>query len=146
MRILVDGDACPQKEDILLLANKYQKEVLLFIDYAHEVDVKLYNEVIYCDVGSDSADMEILKRVQANDLVITQDYGLSALVLSKKALVLHVSGMFIDEGNIDELLFRRYGSTKLRKAKKHLKGPKVRDEQMKIYFIKQLEKILKERG
>lgn len=146
MRILIDGDACPQKNDILALADKYHRKVLLFIDYAHQADEDLYDEIIYCDIGSDSADMQILKRVQANDLVITQDYGLSALVLSKKAIVLHVNGMIIDESNIDELLFRRYGGAKIRKTNKHIKGPSVRNEQTKMYFINQLENILKERG
>lgn len=145
MRILIDGDACPQKEEILLTAKKYHKEVILFIDYAHEANCESYDEVIYCDIGSDSADMQILNKVQANDLVITQDYGLSALVLSKKAIVLHVSGNIIDENNIDGLLFRRYKGVKLRKARKRLKGPSVRDEHTKVYFIEQLDRILKER-
>lgn len=43
MRILIDGDACPQKEDILDIARKYHKEVLLFIDYAHDADISLYD-------------------------------------------------------------------------------------------------------
>jgi len=145
MRILIDGDACPQKEDILSIANKYHKDVLIFVDFAHEINDQLYTEVISCDVGHDSADMQILNKVQKNDLVITQDYGLAALVLSKGAFVLHISGMIIDNNNIDELLFRRYGGAKLRKVKKHLKGPSARNSQQKKFFIEQLEKILIER-
>lgn len=144
MRILIDGDACPQKEDILDISRKYHKEVLIFIDYAHDVDSTLYDEVIYCDVGHDSADMMIVSRIQKNDLLITQDYGLASLVLAKGAKVLHVSGMIIDSGNIDELLFRRYGSAKLRKANQRLKGPKARDIETKQLFISRLEYILKE--
>lgn len=142
MRIFIDGDACPQKEDILTIANKYNKEVLIFVDYAHEIDTSLYHEVIYCDVGSDSVDMEIINRIEKNDLLITQDYGLSSLALSKGVVVLHVSGIIIDLNNIDELLFRRYGSAKMRKAKQRVKGPKSRDNAQKQYFIKQLDNIL----
>ena len=141
MRIFIDGDACPQKEDILNIADKYKKEVLIFIDYAHEIDTSLYHEVIYCDVGSDSVDMQIINRIKKNDLLITQDYGLASLALSKEAKVLHVSGMIIDFNNIDELLFRRYGSAKLRKAKQRVKGPSARTREQKEYFIKQLEYI-----
>ena len=141
MRIFIDGDACPQKEDILNIADKYNKEVWIFIDYPHEIDTSLYHEVIYCDVGSDSVDMQIINRIKKNDLLITQDYGLASLALSKEAKVLHVSGMIIDFNNIDELLFRRYGSAKLRKAKQRVKGPSARTREQKEYFVKQLEYI-----
>ena len=51
-----------------------------------------YQKVLYCDVDRDSVDSQIVKRVKENDLVITQDYGLAGLILSKKAKVLHLSG------------------------------------------------------
>lgn len=144
MRILIDGDACPQKEEILIIARKYKKEVLIFIDYAHEINTSLYDEVIHCDIGSDSADMQIINKIKNNDLLITQDYGLASLALSKKVIVLHTSGMIIDLNNIDELLFRRYGAAKMRKAKQRVKGPSARTDETKQYFIEQLENILKE--
>ncbi len=144
MRILIDGDACPQKEDILKIAHQYFIDVILFIDYAHEVDMNRYQKVIYCDVDRDSVDSQIVKRVKENDLVITQDYGLAGLILSKKAKVLHLSGKMINENNIDELLFSRYASSKMRKMNKHLKGPNKRTEEDKKRFLNQLERILKE--
>ena len=127
MRILIDGDACPQKEDILKIAHQYFIDVILFIDYAHEVDMNRYQKVIYCDVDRDSVDSQIVKRVKENDLVITQDYGLAGLILSKKAKVLHLSA-----------------SSKMRKMNKHLKGPNKRTEEDKKRFLNQLERILKE--
>lgn len=144
MRILIDGDSCPQKEDILALGKQYNVKVLLFIDYAHFADESLYDEVIYCDVGSDSTDMNIIARIHKNDLLVTQDYGLASLALSKEAIVLHVSGILIDGKNIDELLFIRYGSAKLRNAKQRVKGPKSRDNEIKKKFIDRLENILRE--
>lgn len=145
MKIILDGDACPQKEEIVNLAHQYHKKVILFIDYAHQCYEELYDDVIYCDVGHDSCDMLIANRIEKDDLLITQDYGLASLALMKQAKVLHVSGKMIHLDNIDELLYRRYGSAKLRKAKQHLKGIKSRNEDTKRLFIKQLEVILKER-
>lgn len=143
MRILVDGDACPSKEDIVVIAKKYHLPMIVFIDYAHVLNDDDY-EVRNVSIGRDSVDMAIVQEVKQNDLVITQDYGLAGLVLSKKAKVLHVSGMIIDEDNINELLLRRYASSKLRKAKQHLKGPKKRKQEVKDYFMEQLERIVKE--
>lgn len=146
MRIFIDGDACPQKEEILEVARKYHKEVHLFIDFAHQVDDDLYDKVVYCDIGNDSVDMQIIKRIHKHDLLITQDYGLASLALSKNVFVLHISGLVIDLSNIDRLLFRRYGSSKLRKANKRVKGPSARSNELKKFFIDQLEKLIRENG
>ena len=70
----------------------------VFVDYAHFIQDD-YFRTILCEVGSDSVDLVLLKQVQANDLVITQDYGLASLVLSKGAKVLHISGKVIDDNN-----------------------------------------------
>lgn len=142
MRVLIDGDACPQKSEIVEIANKYNKEVYLFIDYAHEVN-ETYTEVIYCDIHQDSADSKIVNFARKGDLIITQDYGLASLVLAKQAKVLHVNGYIIDFHNIDELLFRRFASAKLRKISKHVNGPKKRGKEEKRLFIEMLEREMK---
>lgn len=141
MRILVDGDACPNKQEIKELAVKYQKEMIVYMDYAHMIEDDDY-QVVQCEIGRDSVDMVILSQIKAHDLLITQDYGLAGLVLSKGATVLHVSGMIIDSENIDSLLMSRYISAKQRKANKHLKGPSKRTDEIKIKFLKELENIL----
>ena len=50
MRILVDGDACPNKTEIAALAKKYHIPMLVYIDYAHEL-VNDYYEVIQCAIA-----------------------------------------------------------------------------------------------
>ena len=37
MKILVDADACPVKEIIVRAAKKYEKEVLMVCDVAHQL-------------------------------------------------------------------------------------------------------------
>lgn len=122
MALLVDGDACPDLPAIRDLAWKYQVEMTVFVDYAHF--------------------LVLLKQVQANDLVITQDYGLASLVLSKGAKVLHISGKVIDDNNIEELLMSRYVSAKQRKSGKRTRGPAKRTDEVRNQFLKQLDKIL----
>ena len=122
MALLVDGDACPDLPAIKDLVWKYQVEMTVFVDYAHF--------------------LVLLKQVQANDLVITQDYGLASLVLSKGAKVLHISGKVIDDNNIEELLMSRYVSAKQRKSGKRTRGPAKRTDEVRNQFLKQLDKIL----
>ena len=136
MALLVDGDACPDLPAIKDLAWKYQVEMTVFVDYAHFIQDD-YFRTILCEVGSDSVDLVLLKQVQANDLVITQDYGLASLVLSKGAKVLHISGKVIEE-----LLMSRYVSAKQRKSGKRTRGPAKRTDEVRNQFLKQLDKIL----
>lgn len=143
LRILVDGDAAPQREDIAAIGKKYDVEVIVYMDYAHLVESEDYT-IKQCSVGSDSVDMMIVKDVKENDIVITQDYGLSSLVLLKKAKVLHVNGSIIDENNIETLLMQRFVGAKLRKENKHLKGPKKRTKETEDRFIESLEKLIKQ--
>ena len=134
MALLVDGDACPDLPAIRDLAWKYQVEMTVFVDYAHFIQDDYFR--------SDSVDLVLLKQVQANDLVITQDYGLASLVLSKGAKVLHISGKVIDDNNIEELLMSRYVSAKQRKSGRRTRGPAKRTDEVRNQFLKQLDKIL----
>lgn len=141
MRILIDGDGCPNKKEITEIAREYQLHMIVFIDYAHTLNDEYY-EVRQCEIGRDSVDMQIINEVQKNDIVITQDYGLASMALMKKANVLHVSGMIIDESHIDSLLMRRYQGYVERKRDKHLRGPRKRTSQDEIFFIKQLVQLI----
>ncbi len=142
MRLLIDGDACPDRESIKDIAKTYNIEMIVFVDYAHILSDDDY-EVVHCETGNDSVDMALVSRVKKGDLVITQDYGLAGLILSKGALVLHVSGQMITHDNIDGLLMSRYLSAKERKKNNRIKGPAKRTQEIKELFLKQIEDILK---
>ncbi|MFR7592690.1 MAG: DUF188 domain-containing protein [Longibaculum sp.] len=142
MRLLIDGDACPDKVEIKKIAQDYNIEMIVYIDYAHVMEDDYYR-VVECEIGKDSVDMQMIKDARSGDLVITQDYGLASLLLCKNVKVLHVSGKEIHNGNVEELLMSRYLSAQQRKKDKHLKGPSKRDQETRDYFLKQIEKILK---
>lgn len=141
MRLLIDGDACPNKNEIKEMAMAQGIEMIVFIDYAHILEDDYY-QVVQCEVGRDSVDMAILNKAKANDLVITQDYGLASLLLGKKVKVLHTSGMIIHEGNIEGLLMSRYVSAKQRRANGRLKGPSKRTDDVKKKFLDKLQNLI----
>lgn len=143
MRVIVDGDGCPDKEGIASLAQRYAKEMYVFIDYAHVLESDDY-KVIACDVGHDSVDMAILNFVETGDLVITQDYGLAGLLLSQNVIVLHVSGRVINEDNINTYLSTRYLHAQMRQSGQRTKGPSKRTEKDRQFFLGQVENLLKQ--
>ena len=132
MRLLIDGDACPDRQKVIELALHYGVEVLLFIDFAHVIEDERI-QIIMCEVGKDSVDQMILSYLQ--------DYGLASLALLKNVTILHVSGKRITEDNINNLLTSRYLGHLSRKQHKHVKGPKKRNYRTSQFFLRELEKI-----
>ena len=118
-RVLIDGDSCPVIEITEKEAEKCNCQLLVFTDYSHQIEIE-YGEVIKIDTANQSVDMEIVNRAQSGDLIITQDYGLAALVLSRGAKVINFYGSQYTEINIDNLLMKRHLNAKMRRAgKKH---------------------------
>ena len=68
-------------------------------------------------------DFALVNLVRGGDVVITQDYGLAAMCLARRAQVLSQDGMEYTEENIDGLLLARHTAKKIRSAGGRLKGP-----------------------
>lgn len=83
--ILIDADGCPVVELTIKLAKKYGIQCLIVHDTSHEFSSD-YAQVMVVDKGADSVDYRIVNRVNPGDIVITQDYGLAAMCLSRKAI------------------------------------------------------------
>jgi uncharacterized protein YaiI (UPF0178 family) len=137
VRILVDADACPVKKIILRAAKFRNIPVIMVIDTSHELDDG-YSTVVTVDKGPDSVDYAITRMAMSGDVVVTQDYGLAAMVLSKGASAVDQNGMVYTGDNIESLLERRYVGQKIRRGGGRTKGPKRRttedDERFEAVF------------
>lgn len=140
MRVLVDGDASPVKDETIELCNNYGVKCIIYMDYSHEYE-SAYAEVIFCDKGKDSVDLKIGNDCLKDDIVVTQDYGLATLILAKGGKVIHNNGFIINEKNIDSLLESRYIGNKLR-GKERIKGPRKRTSEDNIRFKENLKILL----
>ena len=125
MKILIDADACPVTGIAIECARPYRLEVLLVCDSAHFLE-REGARTITVSKGADSADFRLVNLVEPSDIVITQDYGLAAMALAKRARVLNQNGMAYTDSNIDSLLLARYTAQKIRRAGGRLKGPSKR--------------------
>ncbi|STP29018.1 Protein of uncharacterised function DUF188 [Enterococcus durans] len=126
MRLFIDGDGSPVKEDVIDLASKKKLEVVIVTSVDHYTTKEYPSNVqlVYVDRGTDSADFKIVGLIHRGDFLVTQDYGLASLVLPKGVRVFHQSGKEFDESNIGSLLEQRYHSGKMRKAGLRTRGPK----------------------
>ena len=117
MRVYVDADACPVKSIIERVAKEKSVPVTMIIDVNH-ILISDYSEVITVSQGADSVDLYLINKVCAGDVVVSQDYGVAALALGKKARAVSNSGLIFTNENIDKLLFERFLGKKQRNSAK----------------------------
>ncbi|PGL70091.1 YaiI/YqxD family protein [Bacillus sp. AFS055030] len=141
MKILIDADGCPVVSETIKIAAEFKINVLLLCDTAHIMQ-REGAETIVVSQGADAVDFALVNRVEKGDLIITQDYGLAAMVLSKNAYVLNQNGFQYTNENIDSLLHTRYVSKKIRNAGGRVKGPKKRQKLDNTNFENGLRKLL----
>ena len=135
MKIIIDADACPVVDIAVGIAKKRNLKCILVCDNTHFIK-KDGSETIIVDKGVDSTDCKIANLTEKGDVVITQDYGLAALVLGKGGKALNQNGLIYSDTNIENLLFTRFIGKKERMAGNRTKGPKKRTAQNDADFIK----------
>lgn len=142
MRVLVDADACPVKEIILEECKRYNIDLYMYFDNSHIYNDD-YSKVIIVDKSKDSVDLKIINDLDKDDIVVTQDYGLAAIVISKNAKAINNNGLIFTENNIDKLLFERFLGVKNRRAKIKTKNIRKRNIEMDDNFRKNFLKLIK---
>lgn len=147
MKIYVDADACPVKQEILQLAAKYMVIPVFVFSISHSGNHKLLEhdrniELIMVDNESQAADMAIMNRVTEKDVVVTGDFGLASIALSKKAAVVSHNGSSFTEKNIDRLLYERHLSAAIRRSGGRVKGPAKRSKEENEAFKNNLECVI----
>jgi len=140
--IYVDADACPVVRQVENIAKSSNIPVVLLCDTSHVLNSE-YSEVIVVDAGADSVDFALINRCKKDDIVVTQDYGVACMALSKKAFPIHQSGKWYTNENIDELMMVRHLSKMARmKSKSHLKGPAKRTEDDNKRFEESFQSLI----
>ncbi len=147
MKIYVDADACPVTRIVERIAKKYEVPCILLCDTNHVLHSD-YSEVKVIGAGADAVDFALINLLKAGDICVTQDYGVAALALSKKARPIHQSGRWYTDDNIDELLMSRHLVKKAKRSAKktHLSGPPKRTAEDDARFAESFERLVTNRS
>jgi len=141
MKILVDADACPKSVlgICMNLGRRYHILVWTVASFNHSIDSDHH-----VAVGDDSqeADIKIINMTEQGDVVVTQDWGLAAVVLGKEARCLSPGGREFRPDRITFLLEEREIKTRLRRSGGRTKGPKKRMVEDDQRFEACLERII----
>ncbi len=142
-KLYIDADGCPVVGIALKAASRRRVESFLICDTAHQM-TRRGAETIVVDKGADSADFAIVSRLDPGDLVITQDYGLAAMCLSKEARVIDQNGMRYTADNIDGLLNQRAQAAKIRRAGGRTRGSSKRTREQNDAFLNAFHAMITE--
>ncbi|EEG76821.1 YaiI/YqxD family protein [Dethiobacter alkaliphilus] len=141
MKILIDADACPKP---VLAAckragKKYGLPVWTVASFNHNIESD--HHVVVGD-SSQEADIKVLNLTDPGDVVVTQDWGLAAMVLGKGAYCLSPHGKEYQSSTIEFMLETREAMAKFRRGGGKTKGPKKRTAADNRKFSASLEMIL----
>lgn len=141
MKLYIDADACPVTDLAIRLARQAGVPCILLCDTSHRL-ARDGAQTIVVDKGADSVDFALVNLLEAGDLAVTQDYGLAAMCLARRAIAVSQNGFVYDDDNIGALLEARHAAKKLRNAGGRLKGPKKRTKAQDAAFAALLERLL----
>lgn len=144
MKIWVDADACPAVIKDILFRAAERTGVLVTLVANQQVHIPQSRCIKFIRVGSgfDVADNEIVKRLDADDLVITSDIPLAAEVIEKGGYALSPRGELYTTDNIRARLNMRDFMESLRSSGVNTGGPPALSKSDRKAFADQLDKLL----
>jgi len=140
VKVLIDADACPVVDLALSISSEFEIETILFCDTSHRVERDNVITIIV-PKGPDSVDFTLVNALSKLDIVITQDYGLAAMVLARGGYPIDQNGREMSNENIERLLDMRHVGQKIRRAGGRTKGPKKRTQENNISFEMKFRQI-----
>lgn len=144
MKIWVDADACPVviKEILFRAAKRTGVQLTLVANQNLRIPKSRFISTLRVTAGFDVADNEIVKRVNAGDLVITSDIPLAAEVIEKGGHALSARGELYTTANIRERLNMRDFMDTMRASGVDTGGPPALSQGDRKAFADHLDKLL----
>jgi uncharacterized protein YaiI (UPF0178 family) len=144
MKLWVDADACPVviKEILFRAAERTCSLLTLVANQPIRVPSSQYIKTVQVPAGFDVADDEIVKRLEAGDLVITADIPLAAEVIEKGGHALNPRGELYTTENIKSRLNMRDFMDTMRSSGINTGGPPAISLSDRQEFANNLDRFL----
>ncbi len=142
LHIYIDADACPVKDEIYKVADRYSLPVTLVANSWMRIPGSERIKLVVVDKGPDEADNWIAEKAEKDDIVITGDIPLAARCLDNEARVLGHKGRPFTEGNVADALATRHLLTQLRDQGIMGGGPPPFSKKDRSLFLQQLDQMI----
>jgi hypothetical protein len=142
LRILVDADACPVKDEIYKVAWRHEVPVTVVSNSAFRVPQHPLIERVVVSDGFDAADDWIAERAGADAVVVTADILLADRCLKTGATVLSPTGKAFTAASIGGAIATRAIMADLRAGGDQLGGPAAFAKADRSRFLQALDTAL----
>ncbi len=141
MKIIVDADATPKNalNTCRGAAREFSIQLVTVASFNHRIESDCH---VVVGNAPQEADMQVVNLTGRGDIVVTQDWGLAAMVLGKGAFALSPAGRIFEEETISFLLEERELKARFRRGGGRTRGPKKRTAADDERFKKSLYRLL----
>lgn len=142
IRIFIDADGCPVKEEVYKVAARYKLDVFVVANKAITVPLHPSIRMQVVAAGPDEADHWIAENISETDICITTDIPLADRCLKKGARALGVRGDEFTEDMIGDALATRELMKQLRELGEVKGGPAAFEKKDRSQFLSSLDRII----
>ena len=142
LHIFIDADACPVKEEVYRVADRYGLAVTLVANSRMRIPRGRRISLEVVEDKLDAADDWIAEHVQADDIVITAAIPLASSCLKKGAHVIGTTGKPFTEENIGHAVATRDLLSGLRETGDISGGPPPLRRRDRSRFLQQLDEVV----
>lgn len=142
LHLFVDADACPVKQEVYRVADRYGLEVTLVANSWLQVPGEGAVTLVVVKGGLDMADDWIVEHVSPHDIVVTADIVLADRCLKKDAVVLGPTGKSFTDDNIGGAVATRDLLSELRNSGEMTRGPSPLTKRDRSRFLQQLDEAI----
>ena len=142
MNIYVDADACPVKNEIYRVAERYRLKVFVVSNSYLNVPRDPLVELVVVSDGFDAADNWIAERAGAGDIVVTADIPLADRSLKAGAAAIGNTGIPFTTSSIGMAMASRDLMANLRAMGEATGGPKPMSPRDRSRFLSALDETI----
>jgi uncharacterized protein len=143
IRILVDADACPVKQEIYRVAERHRLRVQIVANSPINVPRDPMIERVTVGGGLDAADDWIAAHADADAIVITNDVPLASRCIKAGAQVIATNGRPFTDASIGMALAMRNLMADLREAGEMSGGPAAFSARDRSAFLAELDRTIR---
>ena len=135
LHVYIDADACPVKQEVYRVAERYQLPVTLVANSWMRTPTDPRISLVVVGDAPDEADDWIAEHVEALDIVITADIPLARRCLDRTARVIGSNGRPFTDQNIGQAVATREGG-------EVTGGPPPMGKKDRSRFLQQLDQVI----
>jgi uncharacterized protein len=142
IRIFVDADACPVKDEVFRVAKRYGLKVFVVSNGRIRTPPDPSVEMVVVTGHFDAADDWIAERIAGSDVAVTSDIPLAARCLAAGARVLDPKGKVYTPESIGDALANRELMAYLRESGSVSGGPAPFEPRDRSRFLQKLDDLI----